>query len=157
MTVFGTDIPYDSVRVHDHGWEGFLGLQFDDTFLAPDGDIYVRRDGPYYSDDFSIADFRLQATFIHEMAHVWQVRTKNINLKSRRIVEYDYDYTIKPGKRFLDYQVEQQASMVGDYFRFLHGQEPKHGRPFKDGEALKGEAALNVYRRLLPFLNHIWT
>jgi len=81
----------------------------------------------------------------------------NINLRSLRMVEWDYDYTLKPGKRFLEYKVEQQASIVADYFLFLHGQEPIHGRPSKNGEALKGEAALDVYRRLLPFLNHIWT
>ena len=65
------------------------------------------------------------------------------------------DYTLKPGKRFLEYKVEQQASIVADYFLFLHGQEPIRGRPFKDGESLNGEAALDVYRRLLPFLDGI--
>ena len=158
MTVFGTDIPYESVRVHDHGWEGFLLFQFEDTATAPVGDVYAKKEGPYYSDDYSEADFELQATFIHEMVHVWQIRTKNIDLKSRRFFEYDYAYTIKPGKGFLEYQVEQQASMTGDYFRLLHGREPKRGRPFKDGEPLKGKAALRVYAKLLPFVPFdIWT
>ncbi len=125
--------------------------------MAPDGNIYGDEDGTVYSDDYSSTDFGQQAHFIHEMTHVYQVRTKDVNLKLRAPFERQYAYTIEPGKRFLDYKVEQQAAIVGDYFRFLKGQTPRYGRPFKDGKALEGNAALDVYRRLLPFLNDIWT
>ena len=72
-------------------------------------------------------------------------------------VERQYAYTIVPGKHFLEYELEQQAAIVGDYFRFLKGQSPIHGKPEKNGLPLKGNAALDVYRRRLPFLNDIWT
>ncbi len=129
--------------------------------VAPDGDLYADKDGYVYSNDYSAACIGGpggQAHFIHEMAHVWQVRRMNINLKGRRVFEWDYKYTIEPGKRFLEYKVEQQASIVADYFLFLHGQEPIRGRVFKDGEPLKGKAALRVYAKLLPFVPFdIWT
>ncbi len=51
----------------------------------------------------------------------------------------------------------QQASIVADYFRILKGQSPIRGKPMKNGIPLKGEAALDVYRRLLPWLISIWT
>ncbi len=154
MSVFGTNIPYESVHVYRRK---FWPIQGEYEIIAPDGDIYADRDDKVYFDDYSMTGFQQQAHFIHEMAHVWQVRTQNINLKSRRMVEWDYDYTIEPGKRFLEYQVEQQASIVADYFLFLKGQSPIRGGPMKNGMDLKGDAALDVYRRLLPFLNHIWT
>ncbi len=158
MTVFGTNIPYESVEVHNHGYPLLFGFQDSDTLVAPNGNIYADKDGNVYSDDYSTTGFWLQAAFIHEMAHVWQKRVKGINVAARGVVERQYAYTIVPGKRFLDYKLEQQAALVGDYFRFLHGQRPRYGQPLKDGKPLEGNAALAVYRRLLPFvLNEIST
>ena len=114
--------------------------------MAPDGNIYADKDGSVYSDDYSSTRFGLQATFIHEMTHVWQVRVKGIFLKIRSLVEREYAYTLEPGKRFLDYKVEQQAAIAADYFRLLHGQPLRHGQP------LKGTSPLEVYRKLLPFV-----
>ncbi len=157
MTVFGTTIPYDLVKVHDHQYPFLFGQQPDDTLVAPDGDIYADRDGEVYSDDYSKADFGSRATFIHEMAHVWQDRVMGIFVWFRGPFERNYKYTIIPGKRFLDYKLEEQAAIVEDYFRFLNGQKPRWGRPTKNGISLDGNEALDVYRRLIPFLNKIWT
>ncbi len=149
VSVFGTSIPYESVRVHRRK---YWPPQGENMFMAPDGDIYADKDGNVYSDDYSTANFSLQATFIHEMVHVWQVRVKGINLEFRAPFERQYAYTIDPGKRFSDYKLEQQGAIVGDYFRYLHGQEPIHGRPLIRGEVVGGNTALAVYRRLLPFV-----
>ncbi len=160
MSVFGSTIPYELVKVRNYQYPYLLGQQPPNMIVAPDGDIYADKDGIVYSDDYSAASIGGpggQAHFIHEMAHVWQVRVQNINLRSRRFIEWDYKYTIEPEKRFLEYQVEQQASMVADYFRILKGQSPVRGKPMKNGTELKGKAALDVYRRLLPWLNDIWT
>ena len=148
MTVFGTNIPYESVRVYRRN---FLPLQPENVLMSPDGNIYGDEDGTVYSDDYSSTDFGQQAHFIHEMAHVWQVRTKGINLKLRAPFESQYAYTIEPGKRFLDYKVEQQAAIAGDYFRLLHGQ------PLRHGQSLNVKSPIDVYRKLLPFvLNEVW-
>ncbi len=149
MTVFGTNIPYESVRIYKRN---FMPLQPEDVLMAPDGNIYGDEDGTVYSDDYSSTDFGQQAHFIHEMTHVYQVRTKDVNLKLRAPFERQYAYTIEPGKRFLDYKVEQQAAIVGDYFRLLHGQPLRHGQP------LNVKSPIDVYRKLLPFvLNELWT
>ena len=88
------------------------------------------------------------------MVHVWQNRVMGINVAARGVFEHQYAYTIEPGKRFLDYKLEQQAAIVGDYFRFLNGQPPIHGRPLIRGEPVGGNTALAVYRRLLPFVRN---
>ena len=120
--------------------------------MAPDGNIYADKDGSVYSDDYSSTRFGLQATFIHEMTHVWQVRVKGILLMFRGLVEREYAYTIEPGKRFLDYKVEQQGAIAEDYFRLLHGQPLRHGQP------LNVKSPIDVYRKLLPFvLNEVST
>ena len=152
MTVFGTTIPYDLVEVHDHQYPWLLGLQGPNTIVAPNGNIYADKDGNVYSGDNSATGFWLQAAFIHEMVHVWQNRVMGINVAARGVFEHQYAYTIEPGKRFLDYKLEQQAAIVGDYFRFLNGQPPIHGRPLIRGEPVGGNTALAVYRRLLPFV-----
>ncbi len=149
MSVFGTNIPYESVRVYKRKHNP---AQPENRLMAPDGNIFGDEDWPNYSDDYSTTDLGLQATFIHEMTHVWQVRVKGIALWWRGMVEREYAYTLEPGKRFLDYKVEQQAAIAADYFRLLHGQPLRHGQP------LKGRSSLEVYRKLLPFvLNEVWT
>ena len=67
-------------------------------------------------------------------------------------MERQYTYTIEPGKPFSDYKLEQQAALVGDYFRHLTGQEPEHGRPLIDGAPVRGNRALRIYANLLPFV-----
>jgi len=155
MSVFGTNIPYESVHVfrrkHNPG-------QPYNRLMAPDGHIYADKDWPKYSEDYSSEDLRLQATFIHEMAHVWQVQTMGIDLVRRAPFEREYDYTLEPGKKYLEYKVEQQAAIAGDYFRFLTNQSPINGTPSKNGIPLKGKEALGVYAKLLPFVPFdIWT
>jgi len=158
MTVFGSDIPYDMVRVHDHGWEVFLFFQYEDAVLAPDGDIYAKREGTKYSDDYSKATIELQATFIHEMAHVRQRRTMGIDVIDRGKRERQYDYTIIPEKKFLEYKLEQQAAIVRDYFHLLHNYKPIYERPAKNRTPLERKEAIRVYAKLLPFVpSDIWT
>ena len=139
MTVFGSDINYDIVRVYRHAYKSFLGLQPSNTLVAPDGSIYADEDGSVYAEDYSATGFTLQAAFIHEMTHVWQDQ-QGIDVFTRGIFERRYDYTIEAGKRFEDYLIEQQASIVKDYFRLLQGR------------TLEGKRPIEVYRKLLPFV-----
>jgi hypothetical protein len=114
MTVFGTNIPYESVRIYRRN---YIFGQPENTIMTPEGDLFADEDGKVYSEDYSSTDFSLQATFIHEMAHVWQKRTLDIDVKTRGTFERTYAYTIVPGKNFLDYLIEQQAALAEDYFR----------------------------------------
>ena len=139
MSVFGSAINYDIVRVYRHQYPLLFGLQPDNTLVAPDGSIYADEDGNVYAEDYSATGFSLQATFIHEMTHVWQ-HQQGINVGFRGIFERRYDYAIEEGKRFEDYLIEQQASIVKDYFRLLQGR------------TLEGKRPIEVYRKLLPFV-----
>ncbi len=138
MSVFGSDINYDIVRVYRHAYTlGFV--QGPDTLVAPNGSIYADEDGSVYVEDYSAAGFTLRAAFIHEMAHVWP-HQQGMSVELRGAIERRYDYTIEAGKRFVDYKIEQQAAIVEDYFRLLQGR------------TLEGKPPIEVYRRLLPFV-----
>lgn len=66
---------------------------------------------------------------IHELAHVWQTQS-GVWLKVRRIFVDggDYDYgAINANAALGDYKVEEQASIVADYYRLLRGLQPQHG------------------------------
>lgn len=66
---------------------------------------------------------------IHELAHVWQVQS-GVWLKMRRLFidGGDYDYgAIDPNRALRSYKVEEQASIVADYYRLLPGVGPQHG------------------------------
>ena len=92
-----------------------------------------------FAEDYSATSFSLQALFIHEMTHVWQ-HQQGIDVKTRGTFERTYDYTFTPGKCFEDYLIEQQGTIVEDYFRLLQG------------GTLEGKPPISVYRRLLPFV-----
>ena len=136
ISVFGSDINYDIVRVYRRV---YVPGQPTNTLIAPNGSIYADEDGSVYAEDYSATAFWLQAAFIHEMAHVWQHQHR-MSVEIRGARERRYDYTIEAGKRFEDYLIEQQASIVKDYFRLLQGQ------------TLEGKPPIEVYRKLLPFV-----
>ena len=73
------------------------------------------------------------------MTHVWQHQHR-MSVEFRAMRERRYDYTIEAGKRFEDYLIEQQPSIVKDYFRLLQGR------------TLEGKPPIEVYRKLLPFV-----
>ena len=61
---------------------------------------------------------------MHEVTHIWQ-RASGIHVAARAIAafirhggRYDqsYQYRLAPGRDLLDYGIEQQASILADYF-----------------------------------------
>ena len=120
-TVFGASIDYGAVRISD---EKFLGLNFlpEGTAMAPNGNLYMPG---CYKDDYSQEPVMWQGTFIHEMTHVWQFQNKilqpiaeafKLTLKHDFNYTAAYAYTLDGKKDLLDYNMEQQASIVQDYF-----------------------------------------
>lgn len=67
---------------------------------------------------------RLQATFVHEMVHVWQAQ-QGINLLFAKLACGDgpaaYAYEITEGCRFSDFNIEQQAMAVEHAFLARRG------------------------------------
>jgi hypothetical protein len=115
--LFRDGIDYDRVRV--------IGAPFPfqpaDTYLTMGGHIYAP--GPLFRADFSRqADDR--AVLVHEIGHVWQF-TNGVDLiahglaelvKHRGDYQQAYWYRLEPGRDLTDYGVEQQASILEDYF-----------------------------------------
>jgi len=120
--VFKGSINYTLVKVHD---EKYAFFQPDNSGMTPNGEIHVQG---IYKADYSVATKSLQSFFIHEMTHVWQYQRGILTLGviGSAILEiigqagdYDaaYPYVLDTKKDLTDYNLEQQASIVEDYFR----------------------------------------
>ena len=80
-----------------------------------------------YCPDFSKTNGAHQWVFVHEMAHVWQwghhILPVNaaigLFLQTAGAYTKAYPYDLTPGKRFTDFNIEQQASIVADYWALL--------------------------------------
>lgn len=148
QSVFGNSIDYTQVNVYN----SFAYLfQPSNRAMSPDGNIYFPKGDPRYSEDFSKASQDQQCTFIHEMTHVWQ-HQHGYALRTRRAFcgifgckDADYDYTLNSGSDFGDYGLEQQATIVQDYFGLTHfNMVPTYANTY-------GPPWPNDYSRILPF------
>lgn len=62
-----------------------------------------------------------QALFMHEMGHVWQ-HQMGVNVRARGLVSWasSYEYSLPNEKDLADYSLEQQASIIADYYVLTH-------------------------------------
>ncbi|WP_249226346.1 type IV secretion protein Rhs [Entomohabitans teleogrylli] len=113
-SVFGNSIKYNQVWVHCDSYFPF-GLQNPKYAMAPNGELWFREE--LYRSDFSLASINEQHTFIHEMAHVWQ-RYNGMWVRVRGLFSWaaDYKYRLDGKKLLKDYSMEQQASIIADYW-----------------------------------------
>lgn len=117
--VFGDALDYDKVEVTN---ARFTGFHPKGVAMAPDGNLYMPE---CYSTDYAAESSYWRGCFIHEMAHVWQFQQKILNpvtealaLNYRHAFNYyaAYDYRLETAKDLLEYNMEQQASILQDYF-----------------------------------------
>lgn len=106
-TLYGFTIHYNQVWVH---LESYLPFNTQNTLQAmtPNGEMWFRSD--LYQPDFSIADVYYKHLFLHEMMHVWQ-HQRGMMVRLRGLMSWAADYT---------YSLEQQASIVSDYWVLVH-------------------------------------
>jgi hypothetical protein len=118
-TLFGDAIDYTQVKIFKIKYMPFQGKN---VSMAPNGHIYFNNN---YREDFSKENTHLQAHFIHEMTHVWQYQNHILNPKrafAKELLQHKfkyaaaYSYTLDQNKDLLDYGMEQQATIVQDYF-----------------------------------------
>lgn len=118
-SVFGDSVDYSAVKISDGK---FVGFHPEGTAMAPNGNLYMY--GCYHA-DYSQESVMTQSLFIHEMTHVWQYQNKilapiaeavKLNIKHKFNYTAAYNYTLDGKKDLLDYNMEQQASIVQDYF-----------------------------------------
>ena len=134
--VFGADLDYDKVEVHNTKAYFF---QPRDTAITPNGEVYFPPES--YMADFA-GSIGHMAWLVHEVTHCWQ-HQKGMWVRTRAVLNRTYKYgdLSKSQQNFLSYSLEQQASIVADYFRIVHGQR-----------TVEGQGAIADYRRVIPFL-----
>ena len=161
--LYGSAIDYAQVKVHDGK---YMFFQPNNSGMTPNGEIYVQG---IYSADYSLESPQLQGFFIHEMAHVWQYQTGILSLGviGSAIVEmigragdYDsaYGYVLNASKDLTDYNLEQQASILEDYFRLTRlGLEPRRAKAAYSrtcNPAQPGPTARQLYEAVLHRFLH---
>ena len=120
MSVFGDALNLDAIEVR---YKNAIPMQDASTFVTPNGHVYIPK---YYRlvRDFSAVDLDmdLKATFIHELMHVYQYQN-GMAVKIRGLFSWavSYEYTWDTHKSFGSYRMEQQATIVGDYFLRKNG------------------------------------
>lgn len=117
----------------------YFALQPDNTAMAPNGNIYFPP--KIYHDDFTIR-VGAMALLLHEMTHVWQVQNGVWLITRRLFWDFgDYDYVLDPAKRLQDYKVEEQGSIIEDYYLIKNGYKGRHGTgPLADYETIINRA-----------------
>lgn len=120
---FRDGIQYDRVNVYDCRVYPFW-MQDRNRAMSQLNNISFP--GKTYHADFSQDDDIIrQSVWFHEMVHVWQLHSKichplaaYISEKIEHGKKYKecYLYKLEPGKDLLEYDYEQQASMLQDYF-----------------------------------------
>lgn len=119
-SVFGSAIDYSKVRIHS---SSYLPAQVQgDNVITPNGEMYCSKN---YCSDFSQEGLEGRKLFIHEMTHVWQYQNNILDPRLEAVKELikhfgrysdTYAYKLDKSKDLTDYNLEQQAHMVEDYY-----------------------------------------
>jgi len=130
-SIFKNSIDYSKVKIHN---KKFIFFQPSNSGMTPNGEIYMNG---AYSKDYSKLNGRGKGFLIHELVHVWQYQLNILNPITAAISEnfahaFDYSkayqYTLNPDKDILDYDIEQQAAIIEDYYLiFVTGLSPVKG------------------------------
>jgi hypothetical protein len=124
-SIFGSAIDYSNVQLIQRKWWPLQPINY---VMTPSGNLHFHPKSWLWSDDFSIAQTHVDL-FIHEMTHVWQSQKwGRFYLLLQRHPFCRYDYSVRPGQRFEQYGLEQQAEIVRHVFLLRHRQ-PLAGAP----------------------------
>ncbi|CAN5923776.1 hypothetical protein BH11MYX3_BH11MYX3_00370 [soil metagenome] len=126
--IFRDGIDYVRVRVINNSFP----LQPANVYMTPRGHVYAP-DG-LWSDDFSAASRGVRAVFVHEMTHVWQF-ANGMDLIGQGVVEFThyrgqyekaYPYELARDRDLVEYGMEQQASIIEDYYVIMVDHDRPH-------------------------------
>ena len=132
--IFGSAITFERVLVHRGK---YIFFQPSHKAMTPNGEIYFPE--AVYKPDFSqnVPDM---SWMIHELTHVWQYQTGvDVRLAAPFSTNYEYgklDATVK----FSEFNIEQQAAIVTDYFLKTNGYTAQYGT-----------GSLDDYKAVIPF------
>jgi hypothetical protein len=122
--IFGFMIPYNKIvcKVNSANVGGRANS------ITPSGTPYFSSN--CYCNDFYYTNIENKWIFFHEMTHVWQYYHKqNVIISAIEIFvkghyRDSYKYTLSSEKRFRDFNIEQQAAIVADYWIITQGWKP---------------------------------
>ena len=143
--IFGDSIDYSRVRVHKNARS--------DTNRAHKSSLYMTQ--ATYRDDYAASrNAMARSKFIHELAHIWQSHNgkdlvgEAVGLFFRHGGDYDraYDYDLFDLNNFENLSIEQQASIIEDYF-YLN----ETATPWNAAETCRNmEQRAGAVRRVFP-------
>ncbi|WP_324020578.1 type IV secretion protein Rhs [Pantoea sp. JZ29] len=116
--IFGDSVAYNRIWIHCDSYLPF-GLQKQNYAMTPNGELWYRK--PMYKEDFSSNAVLIEDkyVFIHELGHVWQHQNGQwVRLRGAFSWAADYTYELDKNK-LTDYSLEQQASILADYWLLL--------------------------------------
>jgi hypothetical protein len=115
---YGDAIVYSRVWIHCDSYFPF-GLQHPDYVMAPNGEIWYRKELYHHDFSHSTVNMTSKYTFMHEMGHVWQHQHGQW-VRTRGLFSWAADYFYQLDKeKIMDYSLEQQASILADYWVLL--------------------------------------
>ncbi|MBI4656586.1 MAG: DUF4157 domain-containing protein [Elusimicrobia bacterium] len=131
--IFGDKIDYRKIKIvtgKDIGWWGKMWLA-----INPGADA-CRSDHTIYFPNYNPDEPWDRAVFMHEMTHVYQADTWNgvfntVAFWVKTWTERNGEYVLIEGKPFNDYNFEQQAMIVWDYY---YGHHFTNGKPLTADE-----------------------
>lgn len=128
---FGGSLILETVRFLQAPWP-FNRAFVAGRWFARDWIVWPGRTLPA---DLALAPLRLQATFIHELTHVWQAQ-QGVNLLTGKLRAGDrpssYAYPVGMDCGWADLNIEQQAMVVEHRFRLSRGQQTPGDQAFYD-------------------------
>jgi hypothetical protein len=126
--IFRDGIEYATIRVINNSFP----LQPENVYMTPRGHVYAP--GRLFREDFSTASPYVRGIFVHEITHVWQ-HANGMDLVEQGVVEFAkyggnyekaYPYELAAGRDLVDYGMEQQASIVEDYYLITTANDEPH-------------------------------
>lgn len=151
--LFRDSIDYDKIQVI----RGRFMFQPDRVYMTPRGNIYAP--GELWSEDFAApatSAYR-RAVFVHEITHVWQYEN-GMDLVAQGVAEFAktggayekaYPYMLAKNRDLVEYGMEQQASIVEDYFLIGTQQVPQRIENRGLGTAARAELYAAVLGQFL--------
>jgi hypothetical protein len=122
--IFRDGIDYDAIQII-HAAHPF---QPSDAYMTPRGHIYAP--GHLYRADWAGPDVSAvsRAELVHEVTHIWQfangvdVLEEGVEqlIRYRGRYEASYRYRLQLGRDLEDFNIEQQAAILEDYYRIRY-------------------------------------
>lgn len=114
-SIFGNQIATDKIRKHNGPKQPLIAAS-----VAAGSKRHIDFWGEAnQSEDFSKERNWKQYVFVHEMTHIWQHQNNWALVMGITRGCKEYNYVIKPDSHFDDFCVEQQATIVGNYVRYI--------------------------------------